>query len=76
MASSKGSSSPGTSGAPKGTEWATQGYTVVEPTDPSPSLGDSDILRDDGRESNLPERAASSTKFQRGDMKPLKSKDV
>lgn len=56
-----------------GKNWETEGFTTVEPADPSANLGDSDILRGNGRESLMPDRAKDSQKFQRGDIKPLKT---
>jgi hypothetical protein len=60
--------------SPDSKGWAEDGFTTVEPPDPSASQGDSDILRGDGRSQDPIKRMDDRDAFQLGERKPLISK--
>jgi hypothetical protein len=63
----------GVSSEPDDKGWATDGYELQAPPDPSASLGDSDILRGDGRDQDPIDRAKGRKGFQFGEREPLES---
>jgi hypothetical protein len=60
--------------APDNEGWAKDGFTTVDPPDPSASQGDSDILRGDGRDQDPIKRMKDRDDFQLGKRTPLISK--